>query len=242
MTPIVASLSLAHLVVALLLMLLALLCVDASVHDYDGERFATDGNAFVLHGGTVVVRVSTAPLRVARSSALRRSRSKDARVGDRSRGGRQPHDHGHSGHLQGRRPRRRRGHRRLRRWRAGALLHMGHGEGGEARGLHRGGAVMYRARNDNTGWPRVLAASFLPGGLDAAFPVEGVVVARTGMYTLLFVHCDASLAGGQVATAGKTIWKNSRCYLPDRMASLVPFYGAKSLALAASWFAQCARF
>jgi hypothetical protein len=101
---------------------------------------------------------------------------------------------------------------------------------------------MYRARNDNTGWPRVLAASFLPGGLDAAFPVEGVVVARTGMYTLLFVHCDASLAGGQVATAGKTIWKNSRCYLPDRMASLVPFYGAKSLALAASWFAQCARF
>jgi hypothetical protein len=38
-------------------------------------------------------------------------------------------------------------------------------------------------------------ASFLPGGLDAAFPDETVAVAHTGMYTLLFVHCDALLAG-----------------------------------------------
>jgi len=106
------------------------------------------------------------------------------------------------------------------------------------------GAVMYRAWNA-TGWPKVLAASFLPGGLEAAFPDETVAVSRTGMYTLLFVHCDASLAGGQVAAAGKTIWKNSRGYLPGRMAPLVPFYGAMSLAfaaLAACWFAQYARF
>jgi hypothetical protein len=47
MTPIMASSSLAHLVVALLLTSLALLCADTSVHDYDGERFATDNNAFV---------------------------------------------------------------------------------------------------------------------------------------------------------------------------------------------------
>jgi len=70
-------------------------------------------------------------------------------------------------------------------------------------------------------------------------------MARTGMYTLLFVHCDASLAGGQVAARGKTIWKNSRGYLPGRMAPLLPFYGATSLAFAALapyWFAQCSRF
>jgi len=106
------------------------------------------------------------------------------------------------------------------------------------------GAATYRARN-GTGWPRVFAASFLPGGLEAAFPDETVSMARTGMYTLLFVHCDASLAGGQVAARGKTIWKNSRGYLPGRMAPLLPFYGAMSLAfaaLAAYWFAQCARF
>ncbi|RCV13958.1 hypothetical protein SETIT_2G388200v2 [Setaria italica] len=109
------------------------------------------------------------------------------------------------------------------------------------------GAVMYRASRNATGWPKVLSASFLPGGLEASFPDETVAVSRTGMYTLLFVHCDASLAGagGQVAAAGKTIWKNSRGYLPGRMAPLVPFYGAMSLsfaALAAYWFAQCARF
>jgi hypothetical protein len=107
------------------------------------------------------------------------------------------------------------------------------------------GAVTYCARNSSTGWPMVLAASFLLGDLDAAFPDETVAVARTGMYTLLFVHCDASRADGQVAAAGKTIWKNSYDYLPGRMASLLPFYSAMSLAfatLAAYWFAQCARF
>lgn len=53
-----ASLSLAHLVVALLFTSSALLCADASVHDYAGERFAADGNAFVLHGGSEGVYAS----------------------------------------------------------------------------------------------------------------------------------------------------------------------------------------
>uniref|UniRef100_A0A804LS30 Uncharacterized protein n=1 Tax=Zea mays TaxID=4577 RepID=A0A804LS30_MAIZE len=52
MTPIMASSSLARLVVALLLTSSALLCADASVHDYAGERFTTNGNAFVVHSGS----------------------------------------------------------------------------------------------------------------------------------------------------------------------------------------------
>jgi hypothetical protein len=101
------------------------------------------------------------------------------------------------------------------------------------------GSVVHRARNGTT----VLAASFPPGGLDAAFPDETVHVSRTGMYALLFVHCGASLSGGH-AVAGKTIWKNSRGYLPGQAAPLLPFYGCASLAfasLAAFWLARCAR-
>ncbi|KAH1206343.1 hypothetical protein GmHk_16G046824 [Glycine max] len=38
--------------VSLLVFLLLLsLCVEASVHDYKGEKFAAKGNAFVAHGG-----------------------------------------------------------------------------------------------------------------------------------------------------------------------------------------------
>lgn len=38
--------------VALLLLLLCTLRIEASVHEYAGERFAAKGNAFVVHGGS----------------------------------------------------------------------------------------------------------------------------------------------------------------------------------------------
>jgi hypothetical protein len=55
-----ASSSLARLLVAVVLLFTssALLCADASVHDYAGERCAADGNAFVLHGGSEGVYAS----------------------------------------------------------------------------------------------------------------------------------------------------------------------------------------
>ena len=37
-----------------------LLCADASVHDYAGDRFAALGNAFVLNGGSEGVYASPA--------------------------------------------------------------------------------------------------------------------------------------------------------------------------------------
>lgn len=112
-----------------------------------------------------------------------------------------------------------------------------------ARGTWRGSGPAPRGQlrtvRGSTGCPRVLKASFLLGGLDVAFPDETVSMARTGMYTLQFIHCDALLAGGQVASMVKTIWKNSRSYLSGHMAPLLPFYGAISLAfmaLSAYWF------
>lgn len=113
-----------------------------------------------------------------------------------------------------------------------------------ARGDCTEGALVHRTPRN--GWPKVLTASFPPGGHVAAFPDETVPVSRSGMYTLLFVHCRAG--GGHVAAAteggGKTIWKNARGYLPGRMAPLAPFYGLLSLAyaaLACYWFARHAR-
>ena len=60
--PMPASMTMVRLVHQLVVALsCALLCaVDASVHDYTGERFAGLGNAFVLNGGSEGVYASAA--------------------------------------------------------------------------------------------------------------------------------------------------------------------------------------
>ncbi|CAN6206074.1 unnamed protein product [Urochloa humidicola] len=241
-----ASSGLAHIVVALFLTSCAALCADASVHDYSGERFVSSGNAFVLHGGSEGVYASAKAGAFIRFEKVAFTRSPEsaaaAEGGNRTAtitavifeaGDRDAID-GTDAAASGER----------------ALCCT---PSMAERGACTEGAVTHRASNSNAtggGWPKVLSASFPPGGgLDAAFPDETVPVSRTGMYTLLFVHCDASLGGAGAAVnaagGGKTIWKNSRGYLPGRMAPLLPFYGAMSLAfaaLAAYWFAQHARF
>ncbi|RLM86797.1 hypothetical protein C2845_PM04G32480 [Panicum miliaceum] len=230
-----ASSRLAHVVVALVLTSCALLCADASVHDYTGERFVGSGNAFVLHGGSEGVYATFKAGAFIRFEkvAFRRTPESAAAAEDGNRTATVTAVMFEAGHRDAVGGTDVYGERALCCTPDMAKL-----------GVCTEGAVMHRAWNA-TGWPKVLSASFLPGGLEAAFPDETVAVSRTGMYTLLFVHCDASLTGGQVAAAGKTIWKNSRGYLPGRMAPLVPFYGVMSLAfaaLAAYWFAQYARF
>ncbi|PUZ72895.1 hypothetical protein GQ55_2G432500 [Panicum hallii var. hallii] len=231
-----ASSRLAHVVVAFVLTSCALLCADASVHDYTGERFVGSSNAFVLHGGSEGVYATFKAGAFIRFEKVAFRRTPESAAAAEEDGNRTAtvtavmFEAGHRDAVGGTDVS---GERALCCTPDMAKL-----------GVCTEGAVMHRAWNA-TGWPKVLSASFLPGGLEAAFPDETVAVSRTGMYTLLFVHCDASLTGGQVAAAGKTIWKNSRGYLPGRMAPLVPFYGVMSLAfaaLAAYWFAQYARF
>ncbi|XP_062188613.1 uncharacterized protein LOC133891918 [Phragmites australis] len=231
------SMRLVRLVVALLWC--ALLCADASVHDYTGEWFAGVGNAFVLHGGSEGVYASAAAGAFIRFEKVAFRRTQESAAEAEQDGNRTATVTAVI-------------------FEAGDRDAVGGTDVSSGRalccrpdmakmGTCTEGALVYRAPNGTGGWPKVLAASFLPGVLEAAFPDETVTVARTGMYTLLFVHCDASLAGGagQVSAEGKTIWKNNRGYLPGRMAPLVPFYGLMSLAfaaLAAYWFAQYARF
>lgn len=55
-----SSVRLAHLLASALCCCTIVLCADASVHDYTGERFAGLGNAFVLNGGSEGVYASPA--------------------------------------------------------------------------------------------------------------------------------------------------------------------------------------
>ncbi|TVU37947.1 hypothetical protein EJB05_11292 [Eragrostis curvula] len=237
MTPMpMPSTRLAHLVVALLLSsCAAFLGADASVHEYAGERFTEYGNGFVLHGrqrGRLRLRIGRRVHPVREGGV-----QEDAGVG-----GRQPHGHGDGGHLRGR-----------------DRDTVGGTDAAGGRALcctadmarlgrcTEGALALRRAPpNGTAGWPKVLAASFPPGGdglQEAAFPDETVAVSRTGMYTLLFVHCDASLAGDQLA-AQDDLEEQPRRVPARRMAPLLPFYGALSLAfaaLASYWFAQYAR-
>ncbi|KAG8079746.1 hypothetical protein GUJ93_ZPchr0007g5375 [Zizania palustris] len=227
-------------VVAAAAVFCAVLCAEASVHEYAGERFAGVGNGFVLHGGSEGVYASATAESFIRFEKVAFRRTPESAAAAEKDGNRTVTVTAVI-------------------FEAGDRDAVGGSDdvGGGDRALCctpdmarlggcTEGALVYTAPPGGSGWPKVLAASFLPGRLAAAFPDETVAVARTGMYNLYFVHCDASLAAaGLVAAEGKTIWKNSRGYLPGRMAPLKPFYGCMSLAfaaLAASWFVQYARF
>ncbi|XP_040382170.1 transmembrane protein 87A [Oryza brachyantha] len=248
MTPSMGRRRLLHVAaaVAVVVVSCAVLCAEASVHEYSGERFASVGNGFVLHGGSEGVYASPSAESFVRFEKVAFRRTPEAASVAEEDGNRTVTVTAVI-------------------FEAGDRDAVGGSDVGGERALcctpamaRQGGctegAVVYRAASSSTstaappagsGWPKVLAASFPPGILTAAFPDETVAVTRTGMYSLHFVHCDPSLAAGQVAAEGKTIWKNSHGYLPGRMAPLKPFYGGMSLAfaaLAASWFARYARF
>lgn len=227
-----------------LCLLCGLLCADASVHGYAGERFAAVGNAFVLNGGSEGIYFSPSADSFIRFEKVAFRRTPESAAAAEDDGNRtatvtavlfEAADRDAIG---------------------AAAAVPGSGSGWPRRELcctpamaRRGACtegslvLAHRAPNNaNSSSPKVLSASFLPGALEASFPDETIPVPRTGMYNLRFVHCHASLAAVAV---GKTIWKNGRGgYLPGRMAPLETFYGAMSLAfaaLAAFWFLRYAR-
>jgi hypothetical protein len=56
--PSIRRLLLAGAAVAVVVVSCAVVCAEASVHEYAGERFAGVGNGFVLHGGSEGVYAS----------------------------------------------------------------------------------------------------------------------------------------------------------------------------------------
>ncbi|XP_020090894.1 transmembrane protein 87A-like [Ananas comosus] len=215
---------------------------DASVHDYNGERFAGMGNAFILHGGSEGLYASVSNpnstegsngdsfIRFDKLTFKRPETSNESAKGSDS-------------------------------VKVHAIIFEVEDRemiGGSAYGGQRAicctpdlaklgactqGAVIYRPSTQNPDWPQVLVASFTGNDLTATLPSRTVPITRTGMYNMYFIHCDPSLNGLEIE--GKTIWKNPTGYLPGRMAPLMNFYGFMSFAFAILgifWFSQYARF
>ncbi|MQL73670.1 hypothetical protein Taro_006032, partial [Colocasia esculenta] len=230
----------------LLLSSLYLLRVDASVHDYAGEKFAAKGNAFILHGGSEGLYASSRP-------PADPTTSPDAANGDsfirfEKITFRRPKEAAGSGKEDD-----------VKTVQA-IIFEVEDREtiGGSAYGGQRAicctpdlaklgacaqGTVIYRPSTLNPKWPQVLDVTFKGNELVAALPSHTIPIMRTGMYNLYFIYCDSSLNG--LTIEGKTIWKNPSGYLPGRMSPLMNFYGAMSLAfviLGIFWFSQYARF
>nr|DAD49155.1 TPA_asm: hypothetical protein HUJ06_019092 [Nelumbo nucifera] len=225
------------LIISLLVMLLWVLSVNASVHDYAGERFISKGNAFVVHGGSEGLY----------SSVPNKNESSNYGNGD---------SYIRFEKITFRRP------KEAAQSQTG-LVHAIVFEvedrdtiGGSAYGGQRAicctsdlaklgacteGDVIHRPSTRHANWPQVFHVPL--NGDVATLQLKSIQITETGMYNLYFIHCDPNLKG--LVIEGKTIWKNPTGYLPGRMAPLMKFYGFMSLAfvvLGIFWFSQYARF
>lgn len=216
-----------------------LMRVEASVHEYSGEKFVTKGNAFVVHGGSEGIYYS---LPILNDSSI--AANGDAYIRFEKVIFRRP--------------------RELSNFSSGVvhaiIFEVDDREtiGGSAYGGQRAvcctadlaklgvcsqGEIIHRPSTKNPGWPQVFGASFNVDEPTSTLQSRSIQITKTGMYNLYFIHCDPNLK--ELVVEGKSIWKNPTGYLPGRMAPLMNFYGFMSLAfviLGIFWFYQYARF
>ncbi|GFP85733.1 transmembrane protein 87a [Phtheirospermum japonicum] len=217
-------------------LLLSALRIDASVHEYAGEKFVGKGNAFVVHGGSEGI-YSSAP-------GLNESSPGDSFIRFEKITFRRPLE--------------------LSNFTSGSVHAVvfevddretigGSAYGGQRAvcctsdlaklGVCKQGEIIYRPSTNNPGWPQVYGVSFDIDTLETTLHPRSMQISKTGMYNLYFIHCDSNLK--EISVYGKTVWKNPTGYLPGRMAPLMKFYGFMSLAfvlLGIFWFSQYARF
>ncbi|XWS18797.1 hypothetical protein CRYUN_Cryun32bG0075800 [Craigia yunnanensis] len=226
------------------LFILPLLCFcfvlvsEASVHEYNGEKFVSKGNAFVVHGGSEGIYSSFAePQNVTASGG-------DSYIRFEKITFRRPKVFANFSS-----------------WYIQAIVFEVEDRetiGGSAYGGQRAvcctvdlaklgvcleGEVIHRPSTENPSWPKVFGISFNGDNEVAILPSKSIQISKTGMYNLYFIHCDLNLK--DLTVEGKTVWKNPTGYLPGRMAPLMNFYGFMSLAfviLGIFWFSQYARF
>lgn len=105
------------------------------------------------------------------------------------------------------------------------------------------GEVIIRQNPDNPGWPKRIQTSFEGTNEEAKMTLETVEINSTGMYYLYFMFCDPQLKG--TLLTGRTVWRNPEGYLPGKMAPLMTFYGLMSLfylVLGLIWFLRFVQF
>ncbi|KAL0354454.1 UNVERIFIED_CONTAM: Transmembrane protein 87B [Sesamum radiatum] len=229
-------LRLSSLITILPLAAALLLCIEASVHEYGGEKFVAKGNAFVVHGGSEGMYSSAPGLNESSpgDSFIRFEKVIFRRLPELSNFS--------SGSIHA------------------VLFEVddrgtigGSAYGGQRAvcctadlaklGVCKQGQIIHRPSINNPGWPQVFGASFDIDMTETILHPRSIQITKTGMYNLYFIHCDPQLK--DIVVDGKTVWKNPTGYLPGRMAPLMKFYGFMSLAfviLGVFWFSQYARF
>lgn len=219
---------------SLLLILWLTVAIEASVHQYNAQRFVAKGNSFVVHGGSEGIYAS---------SSTSSDSSQDSSIRFEKITLRRPKESSNFSS------------------RVHAIVFEvedretigGSAYGGQRAvccspdlaklGVCKQGEIIHRQSTKNPGWPQVFGATFKVDDSEATFTSRSIQIAKAGMYNLYFIHCDPSL--NDVVVEGKTIWKNPTGYLPGRMAPLMNFHGFMSLAyviLGIYWFSQYARF
>lgn len=222
-----------------LLLLLRVICIQASVHNYAGEKFTRKGNAFVVHGGSEGIYYSRPNLNESTASSNGDAYIRFEKITFQKT-------------------------QELTNYSTGSIYAIlfevddretigGSAYGGQRAicctsdlaklGACKEGEVIHRLSTTNPGWPEVFTVPFDSNDKTFIMEPRSVQITRTGMYNLYFMHCEPKL--GDVTVEGKTIWKNPTGYLPGRMAPLLNFYGFMSLAflvLGIFWFSQYARF
>ncbi|KAI3512489.1 hypothetical protein L1887_19805 [Cichorium endivia] len=222
-----------------LLLLLRVICIQASVHNYAGEKFSRKGNAFVVHGGSEGIYYSRPNLNESTASSNGDAYIRFEKITFQKT-------------------------QELTNYSTGSIYAIlfevddretigGSAYGGQRAicctsdlaklGACKEGEVIHRLSTTNPGWPEVFTVPFDSNDKTFIMEPRSVQITRTGMYNLYFMHCEPKL--GDVTVEGKTIWKNPTGYLPGRMAPLLNFYGFMSLAflvLGIFWFSQYARF
>ncbi|KAK3220544.1 hypothetical protein Dsin_014514 [Dipteronia sinensis] len=216
--------------------------IEASIHEYKGERFVSKGNAFVVHGGSEGIYSTVSDVSLNDSAAS--ADNGDAYIRFEKIKFRKPE---------------------LNLNFSSSLIHAlvfevedretigGSAYGGQRAvcctadlaklGVCKQGEVIVRPSTRDPSWPQVFSVVFKENRLIATLRSKSIPITKTGMYNLYFIHCDPNLV--DLVVAGKTVWKNPTGYLPGRMAPLMNFYGFMSLAfviLGIFWFSQYARF
>ncbi|KAJ0075425.1 hypothetical protein Patl1_33721 [Pistacia atlantica] len=213
--------------------------VEASVHEYEEEKFVSKGNAFVVHGGSEGIYSS-----VSDDTSNEKANNGDAYIRFEKITFRRSKENANisSGLIQA------------------LVFEVEDREaiGGSAYGGQRAvcctadlaklgvctqGEIIHRPSTNDPSWPQVFGVAFQVDEEVATLPSKSIHITKTGMYNLYFIHCDLNLK--DLVVEGKTIWKNPTGYLPGRMAPLMNFYGYMSLGfviLGLFWFSQYARF
>ncbi|XP_031262186.1 transmembrane protein 87A [Pistacia vera] len=213
--------------------------VEASVHEYEEEKFVSKGNAFVVHGGSEGIYSS-----VSDDTSNEKANNGDAYIRFEKITFWRSKENANisSGLIQA------------------LVFEVEDREaiGGSAYGGQRAvcctadlaklgvctqGEIIHRPSTNDPSWPQVFGVAFQVDEEVATLPSKSIHITKTGMYNLYFIHCDLNLK--DLVVEGKTIWKNPTGYLPGRMAPLMNFYGYMSLGfviLGLFWFSQYARF